>query len=173
MSYDVSRFLQASGLTVWFWLRMRHEVAGRTLSGSVVIWKLHQGWRISSKEAHPHSWQVGAGCWGGAVVPSYVDPPWGFLWCPSSQHYNVVTASPQSPKESRIEAAVAFMLHIWELRTMTFAITCWSRWSALFNMRGTTWGYECQRWGSISEAGYHTVDTITNEQVGCLTSRDC
>ena len=39
-------------------------------------------------------------------------------------HITMVTASPQSQRESRLETAVAFMLYIWELDTMTFIITC-------------------------------------------------
>ena len=55
MSDDVSWFLRASGLTVWFWLRICHEVACRTLPESVVIWRLHQGWRICSEVGHSHA----------------------------------------------------------------------------------------------------------------------
>ena len=174
MSYDPSQFLWVSGLAVWFWLRICHEIANRTLPGSTLIWRLDQGWRICFQGGSlvwlaSRCWLLRRGC------SSFLCGPLHRAAWVSSQHHNMVAVFPQSQRSKRKQygshnglyaLALGFIYH-------DFHKAYWSPRSALFNVRGATQGHEYQRWGSISEAGYHAVSAMMNKRVGCLTSRVC
>lgn len=97
------------------------------------------------------------------------------MWTSPQGYFSVLTTwylsllRVNDPRESKGEDTMPFMTYPWESHTMTSTIACWSHRSALFNTR-RVWILEMRvNLGAFLEAGYHTLNTMMNENrcVGC------